>query len=91
MYKPLLRYVNTSPVLGSSNLGKQVDNSFEAFVIDDSGNVTISATAATMRNIKAGRYVYDLQQIKPTTSGVDTHTTLLRGSFIVNSDVSKSL
>ena len=33
----------------------------------------------------------DLQQIKPTTSGVDTHTTLLRGSFIVNSDVSKSL
>jgi|TARA_R100000315_G_scaffold55079_2_gene29089 hypothetical protein len=82
---------NTSPVLGSSNLGKQVDNSFEAFVIDDSGNVTISATAATMRNIKAGRYVYDLQQIKPTASGVDTHTTLLRGSFIVNSDVSKSL
>lgn len=60
-------------------------------MVDDSGNVTISATPSTMRNVKSGRYVYDLQQIKPTTSGVDTHTTILRGSFVVNADVSKSL
>lgn len=80
-----------NPILGSKNLGKAVDNMFENFTIDDSGNVTITATPATMRNIKAGRYVYDLQQIKPTTSGVDTHTTILKGTFTVNSDVSKSL
>tara|TARA_R100000951_G_scaffold115284_2_gene122881 strand:- start:1885 stop:2301 length:417 start_codon:yes stop_codon:yes gene_type:complete len=79
------------PVLGSSNLGKKVDNSFEAFVLDDSGNVTISASASTMRTIKPGKYTYDLQYVLPTTSGVDTHTTVLRGSFIVNNDVSKSL
>tara|TARA_R100000541_G_scaffold13114_1_gene21943 strand:- start:264 stop:680 length:417 start_codon:yes stop_codon:yes gene_type:complete len=81
----------TSPIIGSTNLGKKVDNSFEEFVIDDSGNVTISATSATMRNVNAGRYTYDLQYVLPTTSGVDTHTTILRGSFIVNDDVSKSL
>jgi len=79
------------PVLGSSNLGKKVDNSFEAFVLDNNGNVTISATASTMQGIKPGKYTYDLQYVLPTTSGVDTHTTVLRGSFIVNNDISKSL
>jgi len=80
-----------SPVLGSVNLGEKSDNSFEEFVIDDSGNVTISATSDTMKKIKPGKYTYDLQYVLPTTSGVDTHTTVLRGSFIVNDDVSKSL
>lgn len=80
-----------SPVLGSTNLGVKISNVFEEFVIDDSGNLTITATAATMRNIKAGRYIYDLQYVLPTSSGVDTHTTVLRGNFIVNDDVSKSL
>ena len=80
-----------TPIIGSTNLGRKVENSFEEFVIDDSGNVTISATSATMRNINAGRYTYDLQYVLPTTSGVDTHTTILRGSFIVNDDISKSL
>lgn len=79
------------PVLGSTNLGKKVDNTFEAFVLDDSGNVTITATAATMRGIKPGKYTYDLQYVLPTSSGVDTHTTVLRGSFIVNEDISKSI
>jgi len=79
------------PVLGSINLGKKVDNSFEAFVLDDSGNVTVTATATTMRNIKPGKYTYDLQYTLPTTSGVDTHTTVLRGAFTVNDDISKSL
>ena len=81
----------TSPVIGSTNLGQKVDNSFEEFVIDDSGNVTITASAATMRNVPAGKYVYDLQYVLPTSSGVDTHTTILRGSFVVNEDISKSL
>jgi hypothetical protein len=63
---------------------------FEPFVVDDSGNVTIKATAATMRNVPPGRHVYDLQFILPTASGVDTHTTVLRGSFIINEDVTKA-
>jgi hypothetical protein len=63
---------------------------FEAFVVDDSGNVTITATAATMRNVPSGRHVYDLQYILPTASGVDTHTTVLRGSFVINEDVTKT-
>jgi len=80
-----------SPVIGSTNLGIKVSNVFEEFVIDDSGNVTITATATTMRKVKAGRYIYDLQYVLPTSSGVDTHTTVLRGNFIVNDDISKSL
>jgi hypothetical protein len=63
---------------------------FEPFVVDDNGNVTIKATAATMRNVPAGRHVYDLQFILPTASGVDTHTTVLRGSFTINEDVTKA-
>ena len=64
---------------------------FEPFVVDDNGNVTIKATASTMRRVPAGRYIYDLQYILPTTSGVDTHTTILRGSFVVNEDVTKAV
>jgi len=95
-YKFLMQVWSTgkrslSPVIGSTNLGKKVENSFEEFVIDDSGNVTILATSSTMRNLNAGRYTYDLQYTLPTTSGVDTHTTVLRGSFTVNDDISKSL
>jgi len=63
---------------------------FEPFVVDDNGNVTIKATAATMRNVPAGRHIYDLQFILPTASGVDTHTTVLRGSFTINEDVTKA-
>tara|TARA_R110000803_G_scaffold203764_1_gene269495 strand:- start:2194 stop:2610 length:417 start_codon:yes stop_codon:yes gene_type:complete len=80
-----------NPVLGSTNLGKKVDNSFEPFVLDDSGNVTITATAATMRVVNPGKYTYDLQYVLPTSSGVDTHTTVLKGSFIINEDTSKSV
>lgn len=79
------------PVIGSASFGEQVDLKFEPFVTDDNGNVTISATAATMRAVSAKRYVYDLQYILENASGGQTHTTVLRGSFIVNSDVSKSL
>lgn len=80
-----------SPVIGTANLGTKVDNSFESFALDDLGNVTISATASTMKNVKAGRYIYDLQYVLPTSSGVDTHTTILKGAFVVNDDISKSI
>ena len=63
--------------------------SFEEFTLDNSGNLTIRATAETMRFVPAGNYIYDLQQIKPnSTTGVDDHKTILRGSFKVNEDVS---
>jgi hypothetical protein len=79
-------------VIGSVNAGARTENVFEPFVATDSGVLTIKATAATMRNVPAGRYVYDLQQIVPSsTSSDDTHTTILRGSFTVNEDVAKSL
>ena len=79
-----------SPVIGSPNLGKQVDNLFEPFTVDDSGNLTITATASTMRNVPSGRYAYDLQEILPSATGPDTHTTILRGVFTVNEDVAKA-
>ena len=82
---------SSTPVIGSKNLGKQAEVSFEAFSVDDSGNVTISATAATMRLVAAGRYKYDLQYVLPVSGAEDTHTTILYGSFTVNEDVSKSL
>lgn len=78
-------------IISSRNLGKQTENTFEEFEIDNSGNVTIKATASTMRLIKAGRYKYDLQFVLPVSGLDDTHTTVLFGSFIVNDDVSKSI
>jgi hypothetical protein len=76
--------------LGPKAIGRDgVQRSFEPFVVDNSGNLTITATAETMRKIPGGLYVYDIQQIKPnTTTGVDEHTTILRGNFRVNEDVS---
>ena len=66
-----------------------VEMAFEEFVLDNSGNLTISATAETMRFVPAGNYIYDLQQIKPNSStGVDDHKTILRGAFNVNEDIS---
>ena len=75
----------TAPVIGTPSLGTLGDASFEAFVINNVGNVTISATATTMRAVPAGAYRYDLQQM---VGGV--HTTILKGAFIVNEDISKS-
>ena len=82
---------SSEPVIGSSNLGKSVKKNFEAFVVDDSGNVTISATAATMKDISSGVYIYDLMSILPSSTTADTHTTILRGNFTINPDISKSL
>ena len=85
-------------ILGTKGLGSRAvdskgqERSFESFVTDDNGNVTITATASTMREVPAGNYIYDLQQIKPnTTTGVDVHTTILRGNFRVNQDISEAV
>ena len=84
-------------ILGTKGLGSRAvdakgqERSFEEFVTDDSGNVTITATASTMREVPSGSYIYDLQQIKPnTTTGVDVHTTILKGAFRVNQDISEA-
>jgi len=85
----------TGLILSTIDLGPKAtkrdgtERAFEEFVLDNSGNLTITATAETMRSVPAGVYVYDIQQIKPnSTTGVDEHTTILRGSFKVNEDVS---
>ena len=62
---------------------------FEEPTVDDSGNVTIEASAEIMSQMPAGSYVYDLQYIKPNDSGLDTHTTIIKGSFVINADVSE--
>ena len=54
---------------------------------DSSGT---AKTASTMRNVPSGRYAYDLQEILPSATGPDTHTTILRGVFTVNEDVAKA-
>jgi len=74
----------TAPVIGTPSLGTPGDAFFETFVTDNDGNVTISATATTMRTVPAGAYRYDLQQM---VGGV--HTTILKGAFVVNEDISK--
>lgn len=74
----------TAPVIGSTTSAPPGDATFETFATDNDGNVTISATATTMRTVPAGAYKYDLQYMVG-----DTHTTILHGSFVVNDDVSK--
>ena len=60
---------------------------FEPPTMDDSGNVTIEASAEVMSSIKPGTYVYDLKYVKPNTTGLETHRGVLRGNFTVNSQV----
>ena len=58
--------------------------------VDDNGNVTVKISDLVMREIPSGRYVYDLQYVLPGgTNQSDTHTTILKGSFVVNEDVSE--
>ena len=64
------------------------DLNFEVPTVDDSGNVTIEASAETMSKVPSGSY--DLQYILPSSSGLDTHRTVLRGSFTVNPDVTEA-
>jgi hypothetical protein len=74
-------------VIGSVNRGKAAEEGINfSFTTDDSGNLTITASDSIMRQVSAGRYVYDLQQILDGVS-----TTILRGSFTVNDDISEAL
>ena len=63
---------------------------FETPTVDDSGNVTIEASAETMSKVPSGSYSYDLQYILPNASGLDTHRTVLRGKFSVNADITEA-
>jgi len=85
-------------VLGTQDIGdKAVDragaeNNFEPVSVDDNGNATIQASAKVMRSIPSGSYVYDIQYIKPsTTGGLDTHKTVLFGNFVVKEDISEAI
>lgn len=62
-------------------------NTFESPTLDDSGNVTIEASAETMSSIAPGSYVYDLKYVKPSSTGLDTHKGVLKGSFLINSQI----
>lgn len=81
-----------SLVLGTVDVGIKADHNFESVTVDDNGNATIQASALTMRSIASGKYSYDIQYIKPsTTGGLDTHKTILFGSFVVNEDISEAI
>ena len=62
---------------------------FEDPTVDDSGNVTIEASPEVMADIPPGRYEYDIQYIKKSSTGLDTHRTILFGAFSVIDDISK--
>lgn len=79
---------NQGRVKNQSNVSG--DLNFEVPTVDDSGNVTIEASAETMSKVPSGSYSYDLQYILPSSSGLDTHRTVLRGSFTVNPDVTEA-
>ncbi len=85
-------------ILGTRDIGSRATNakgqesSFETFTVDDNGNLTITALPSTMREVPPGLYLYDVQQIKPNaTTNIDEHTTILRGTFRVNGDVSEGM
>lgn len=63
--------------------------SFETPVVDDSGNVTIEASAEVMSSLNPGSYIYDLRYVKPSDTGLDTHKTVLSGSFTINSQITE--
>jgi len=74
-------------VVGSTNRGRAAEDGVNfTFTKDDSGNLTITASDSIMRKVTPGRYVYDLQQI---LDGVTT--TILKGNFTVNDDISEAL
>jgi len=58
------------------------NKSFDPITVDNNGNVLISASHTTMKDIQAGKYVYDVQSVVNSE-----HKTILRGAFIVNSDI----
>ena len=64
---------------------------FEDPTVDDSGNVTIEASSEVMGQVPPGRYEYDIQYILKSSTGLDTHRTILFGAFSVIDDVSRKI
>tara|TARA_R100001460_G_scaffold70037_2_gene110646 strand:+ start:511 stop:942 length:432 start_codon:yes stop_codon:yes gene_type:complete len=83
--KAVQREVVASSV-GSESVSKvdsSLDNGFEFTDITDSGTVKVTASASVMSLFPVGVFTYDIQQ------NVDgAVTTILRGSFKVNEDIS---
>jgi hypothetical protein len=50
------------------------------------GTVTLNVAAATMQNVVADKYVYDLELIAPTTGVVNR---LVQGNFVVRPEVTR--
>lgn len=73
-------------VLASPNISGAV-NTFESPSVDDSGNVTFTASSQTMSSISSGSYSYEIQYRLPSSTTVDTYSTVLRGSFTLNRNI----
>ena len=66
--------------------GTTVDELTNGFVFSagtNAGLVVVTATADVMKELPVGRYIYDIQQ-----KVGDAVTTILKGSFKVNEDIS---
>ena len=66
--------------------GTTVDELTNGFVFSagtNAGLVVVTATADVMKELPVGRYIYDIQQ-----KVGDVVTTILKGSFKVNEDIS---
>lgn len=68
----------------TSDQQDKLSNGFEFKDITDSGTVNVTASADTMSNLPVGSFEYDIQQ-----KVGDVVTTILRGSFTVNEDISR--
>lgn len=79
------REVIASSALSSSQskVSEKLTNGFEFVDISDNGTVKVTASADVMSGFPVGVYSYDIQQ-----KVGDTVTTILRGSFKVNEDIS---
>lgn len=62
-------------------------NTFEDTVVDDSGNATFTASSQIMGKIASGAYNYEIQYRLPSTTGVDTYKTVLKGAFNLNTNI----
>lgn len=68
----------------TSDQQNKLSNGFEFKDITDSGTVNVTASADTMSNLPVGSFEYDIQQ-----KVGDVVTTILRGTFTVNEDISR--
>lgn len=72
-------------IMGSTTTGETATINFEFQAKSDDGTVRIFCSDANMRSVDPGRYFYDLQYKAGSTT-----KTFLKGSFILNDDVSKA-